>query len=70
MKALEGQCSFRCVQVTGAEESDPHGTLTPQRGQRLLPDSTRAATTVTCPGDEGITAMLWRGWQRVTQCQR
>ena len=24
-KAFEGQCSFRYVEVTGAEESDPHG---------------------------------------------
>lgn len=28
-KTLEGQCSFRYIRVTGVEESDPDGTLTP-----------------------------------------
>lgn len=69
-KALEHQRSFSYVQLTGAGGSDPHGTLTPQQGQRLLPDSTRAAAAATCPGEDGIRAMPQCRCQRVIRCGR
>ena len=33
-KALEGQCSFRYIEVTGAEESDPHGNACTSAGTK------------------------------------